>query len=298
MNESKSKNFKKTILKISVSLVLAVALYVMIDKEQFVTSITHLNLLFLPLIFALVVTNYVISSVRWKKLLGIFENSSNIPLTSLIKLYFIGAFFSNFLPTSIGGDVYKAVRLGKVMNDPSKAFASTFMERFSGVVILAVFSSVGLIFTFKMLGVGLFIAFWVCALIGLKSMDLIGSKVKRLEKFVDAVKVYFTRKDILSYAFITSIFVQVCSVFTQHFIFVALGFDIPIAYSFFAFPVIILASFIIPSQNSFGVQDVLYATFFASLGITSADAVSASVIYHLVRLVISLVGGLFYALEK
>ncbi len=293
-----NKNIKKTLIKISISLVLGVILYFMLDKKQFIESISKLNLVYLPLIFGLVVTNYVISSIRWRRLLDVYENASQISLVSLIKLYFIGAFFSNFLPTSIGGDVYKAVRLGKVLNDQSKAFASTFVERFSGVVILAIFSSFGLILTFKWLGVLLFVSFWICALIGIRFIDLLGAKVKKLEKFVDAIKLYFARKDILAYAFFTSIFVQICSILTQHFIFIALGYKIPIGYSFFAFPVIILASFLIPSQNSFGVQDALYATFFLQVGITAAAAVSASVIYHIVRLIISLIGGLFYAIEK
>lgn len=292
------KKYGKLVLKISISIVLMGVLYLMLDKEQLIKNLQSINPSYIPLILGLIVANYVVSSIRWKRLLSIYEGGDVISQTSLIKLYFIGAFFSNFLPTSIGGDVYKAVRLGRVLNDQSKAFASTFMERFSGVVILALLGSLGLIFTFRLVGLGLFILFWVGILVGLKFIDLAGKKVKKLTKFVDALKLYSKRRDILTFALSTSIFVQIFSILTQHFIFIALGFDIPLYYSFFAFPVIILASFIIPSQNSFGVQDVLYATFFSQVGITAVAAVSASVIYHIARLVISLVGGVFYAVEK
>lgn len=292
------KDLKKTILKVGVSVALLGVIFWKIDKKSFVEHIRNLNPYYVLIVALFIILNYVVSSIRWKKLLTIYSGSDHVSLFTLIKLYFIGAFFNNFLPTSVGGDVYKAYRLGKLLNEHSKAFASTFMERFSGVVVLALFSSLGLISTFKWLGVGAFALFWVGIFVGYKMLGMLGKRFPKLGKFTEALDAYKSRKDIVFYALFTSIFVQLFSVLTQYFIFAAMGINIPLGFSFFAFPVITLASFIIPSQNSFGVQDYLYIAFFSQVAVSVEAAVSASIVYHLMRLMISLIGGLFYAVEK
>lgn len=289
---------KKFLLKLLISIVLIVVIYFKVDKNSLFYSISKLNLYFLPLIFFLLIANYIVSSIRWKKLLSIYGEYKEVSLFLLVKLYFIGAFFNNFLPTSIGGDVYKAMKLGGYIKERSKAFASTFMERFSGVVILVIFALYGILSTFGMYGVLLLVGFCVASVCFYFALEIIGKKFSKLKKFTDALFEYRNKKSVVAYALITSVFVQIFSILTQYLIFIALGAQISLGYSFFAFPVIILASFFIPSQNSIGVQDILYGSFFSSVGVPLEIAVSASIVYHLVRLLTSLIGGVFYAFSK
>ncbi|HJR19467.1 MAG TPA: lysylphosphatidylglycerol synthase transmembrane domain-containing protein [Actinomycetota bacterium] len=76
-----------------------------------------------------------VSAFRWKAYLDALE----IPLSysTLFRLYFVGTFFNAFLPTGIGGDAYKAVRLGRGKESLAPAFASVFLDRFAGVVGMA-----------------------------------------------------------------------------------------------------------------------------------------------------------------
>jgi len=60
----------------------------------------------------------------------IHEKSNEVSRLYLFKLYFVGAFFNNFMPTSIGGDVYKVYKLGKKIDSPVVGFSSVFTERF------------------------------------------------------------------------------------------------------------------------------------------------------------------------
>ena len=149
------RKLSTTLIKVAVSLVLLILILSRIDKNLVVSYVSKINLYYFPLVLTFVILNYFISSIRWRKLLSIYGNN-HISLFYLTKLYFIGAFFNNFLPTSIGGDFYKAYKLGSVISDHSKAFASTFMERFSGVLVLGILASYGLISTFGMLGVLIF----------------------------------------------------------------------------------------------------------------------------------------------
>jgi len=61
------------------------------------------------------------------------------------------------------------------------------------------------------------------------------------------------------------------------------------------FPLITLIGFFVPSINSYGVQDYLYDLLFP---VGSGIAIAASIIYHMVRMLVSLLGGVFYALGK
>ena len=109
---------------------------------------------------------------------------------------------------------------------------------------------------------------------------------------------YKGKNKVLLIAFLTSFIVQFLAIFTQYFIFLALGVRLPLFYSLFVFPVITLASFFIPSLNGVGVQDALYVQLFQVVYIIPELALSASILYHLFRLGVSLIGGVLYAAGK
>ncbi|MFC1621916.1 lysylphosphatidylglycerol synthase transmembrane domain-containing protein [Patescibacteria group bacterium] len=100
------------ITKIVVSSVLLGIILWRVDKPMLVENIKLLDLRYVPFIFILIALNYIVGSFRWKALL-IHKNSEHVTVPYLTSLYFIGAFFNNFMPTSVGGDVYKVYRLGK-----------------------------------------------------------------------------------------------------------------------------------------------------------------------------------------
>jgi glycosyltransferase 2 family protein len=77
-----------------------------------------------------------VSAFRWKAYLEALE--LRLSYGTLFRLYFVGTFFNAFLPTGIGGDAYKAVRLGKDAKDSlAPAFASVFLDRFAGIIGMA-----------------------------------------------------------------------------------------------------------------------------------------------------------------
>lgn len=297
--EKKDKNKKlKTALKVVISL--ALILYIVfrkVDKQQLIENFKLMDWRFIPVIILCLIANYVVSSIRWKALL-VQKKAQGVSTWYLISLYFIGAFFNNFLPTSVGGDVYKVYRVSKKVDDAAIGLASVFMERFTGIIMLGL---IALLSMTKTLGFGvLMLVLWfVLGLyIGLFLLKLLGKKIKFLGRVYDSLIIYKFYPKVLGFAFITSIIVQLASIFGQYFTFRALGVTLPVFYSLLAFPIIILAGFFIPSINGLGVQDALYISMFAVVGVPATTAISASIIYHLARLGISLVGGVLYALGK
>lgn len=306
---------KKVIIKVAVSLVLFGLILSQIDRSQLIQNLKLLDIRYVPLIVMLLIGNYIVSSIRWKKLL-IFDNSLEVPVRRLISLYFIGAFFNNFMPTSIGGDVYKVLKLGTLIKSKTNAFIATFMERFSGIIALILISYYGLLTTldfwisllptyvssndvlliiFKFF---LFFGFWVGAIFGFASLRILAKKSIKLGKLYDALVLYKNKQVVLIWAFASSFLVQFMGILTQYFIFKALGVDLPLSYALFVLPMITMASFFIPSLNGVGVQDALYIKLFQVVGVSTELALSASIIYHLLRLLVSLLGGIFYVFEK
>lgn len=309
------KKYLNIFLKVVISISLFYFLFSNIDVNSLFNNFQLLDKRYLFPIFLLILLNYIVSSIRWKHLL-LDRNSEEVSIKYLTFLYFIGSFFNNFMPTSIGGDAFKIYALGKKIKNNALAFTSTFMERFTGVIVLVLISYFGLVktldfwinqlpdaikynsfltITFEVL---LFGGFWIFSFIAFLSLNYLSKKVSFLKKIYESFLIYKEEKKILLIAFFTSALVQLFSIFTQYLIFLALGVQITIWNAFFIFPITTLAGFFIPSLNGLGVQDTLYVHFFGVLGFSKELALSASVIYHLSRLLVSLFGGVLYALGR
>lgn len=297
MKKPEKKNIKNVIIKILVSVSLIGYIFYKTDKSQLASNFSKFDFTLLPLIVILIVLNYIVSSYRWKSLL-VGENTEKASVGYLTALYFVGSFFNNFMPTSIGGDVYKIYKLGKKTGNNYDAFTSTFMERFTGMLLLFIISLVGLT---KFIGYwSLVIGVWCifAAYLGFKVLKRLSKRYKKIAEIVNSFSKYRGKYRVLLIALVTSLLVQLFAIFTQYIIYFALGVRLPLFYSMFVFPVITLAGFFIPSLNGVGVQDGLYMTLFSLVGISTELSLSASLLYHMFRLGVSLIGGLLYALGK
>jgi uncharacterized membrane protein YbhN (UPF0104 family) len=269
-------------------------LFSKIDATSTLAKLKNMDVRFATLVILLLILNYVVSSMRWKSLL-VFPNSDKASLGYLTVLYFTGSFFNNFMPTSVGGDVYKVIKLGKKIGSKTNAFTATFMERFLGVVVLFLISTVSLIRLLGWLSIVAGIGLVISTYLSLYFLKFIATKIKMVQNVIDSVKTYKNEQRVLYAAFGTSFLVQLLAIMGQYFVFNSLGVHPPILYSLFVLPLITLASFFIPSLNGIGVQDALFVSLFSVVGVSSEAALTASILYHILRLVVSLIGGLLYA---
>ena len=74
-------------------------------------------------LIALAVLIFVASTVIFAKRLQLIFEAENIRvrIAELLNLVFIGYFFNNFLPTSVGGDIVKAMCAARVTKQPMKS---------------------------------------------------------------------------------------------------------------------------------------------------------------------------------
>ena len=288
---------KKLMLRLLISVVAISIIYFSVDFSKFLEHLKLVDLAYAPLVLGLLILNYIVSSLRWKALL-IYKNSEKVGVGYLTCLYFVGSFFNNIMPTSIGGDAYKVFKLGKKIGSYTNSFSATFMERFTGVLVLLLISLFSLYWVFGVWTVLMFIWVGLALLIGFKVLKVLGGRFKVLKKIYDSLCKYKGKNNVIFWAIMTSLLVQLIAISTQYLVFLALGVQLPIMFALFVIPVITLASFFIPSLNGIGVQDLLYMNIFAFIGVPQELALSASILYHLSRLLVSLIGGVLLSLGK
>jgi hypothetical protein len=133
----------KLLIRIGVG-VAVLGFIVLRHPEGILDKLSHARPGYLALAFAAILAGLMVSALRWRVYLQALD--LDLPVPTLFRLYFVGTFFNAFLPTGIGGDGYKAIRLGRDRGSLSRAFASVFLDRFAGIVGLSVIGFVSTLF--------------------------------------------------------------------------------------------------------------------------------------------------------
>jgi uncharacterized protein (TIRG00374 family) len=133
----------RVLLQALVSLGLLVLLVVVAQHAEVLKSLKDLQPGVLVFAAGLFVVACVFSSFRWQLLLRHLEVRER--LGNLTALYFIGQFFSLFLPTSAGGDAVRIFEVARSSRRPVQAAVATLQERLLG---LGTSLLIGLVATF------------------------------------------------------------------------------------------------------------------------------------------------------
>jgi len=105
-----------------------------VQTHQLIQIISSIDWLYFFLCFALMPIMLTVSCLKWQMILDLHD--IKIPFFKLIKIYLIGYFFSNLLPSTVGGDVVRSYYSGKIIENQSFSAVAVFIERFSGVILL------------------------------------------------------------------------------------------------------------------------------------------------------------------
>ncbi len=84
----------------------------------------------------------LLATLRWQRVLAALDVRTRV--RPLLSHYMAGLFVSNFLPTTIGGDVLRVSRLAAGNGESPRSFASVVLERLTGWLVLPVISLVTL----------------------------------------------------------------------------------------------------------------------------------------------------------
>jgi len=125
-----------TLLKLGISLVFVALLVRTVSGGDLVSTISRVKPSWLLSSLGVTVLMFFISTLKWHYILRL--QGHRVPFFSLVRQYLIGYYFSNLLPSNVGGDVVRATYIGKTIGSTSTAMVSVFLERVTGLVLLLI----------------------------------------------------------------------------------------------------------------------------------------------------------------
>ena len=117
----------KIILKITISSILIGVIIFNLDLSLVIENIKNINVWAITLVFLISLIQIPISAYKWG--ISLIIHNLYFSFFHLLKLISIGFFFNNFLPTSIGGDVYRIIKTIPDNGYKSRAISSVLLER-------------------------------------------------------------------------------------------------------------------------------------------------------------------------
>lgn len=127
-------------IKISIGIIILYLFYNSIDISKLSIIIKSFGIKELLFICFLVIFRNIIASIRFNILLN---KQEKIPVKTIFIHYFIGAFYNNFLPSSLGGDAIRVLLLHKEGISKTGSFLLIATERtigFYALILVATFS--------------------------------------------------------------------------------------------------------------------------------------------------------------
>ncbi len=263
------------------------------------------------IVFALFFTlvSFFLATYRWQKIsatLGVER-----PFKTMFSHFMSGQFVSNFLPSTIGGDVLRVTRLSMETGKPQNSFASVIIDRFCGWPVLAAISLMGFALspslysngkgaeglTAVLIVGGVLVAFILLSIVA--TLDITSRKLKRAEgvwRYISAINIGLValRKNILhglevvvitfgmQFAMILAAVGAVEALDIQE-----IGFYALMAW----IPLVLIVQVIPISVGGFGVREIALTIAFTTLGVPDGKAVQLGLLLALLNIGVSLIGA-------
>ena len=305
-------------LRIIISLAL-LAFLIYRSKNSFgaiADGIRDLNIYYLIIAFLFYFLAISFIAFRWGILLS--AHGHHIYKPFLWQSALIGFFYNNILPTSVGGDFYRAYDIKQNKDVPAKdAIASVVAERAIGTLtslfLLIISYFLGLFkYLSKNEALGLMIAVLAMALIFvaiffprffrlniLINKFRIFAKIKPgLKDFHGSLMSYRHKIKYLIISFLYSLIIQVFFIISFSSISLALGIGIEFYLFIFVLPFIALASSVPITIGGIGIRENALVFIIVSFGIARGQAALFSLIVLAIILIIGMIGGITYLIKN
>src|ERR1700686_1877180 len=113
-----------------ITLLLFAFLFKSLSWSTLLAAISRANHIFILLSLPVGTLGLIVSAYQWQYLL--LAEQIHVSLLKLVKLYLIGTGFSHFLPTGMGGDVVKALYVGRESGKYAGSASAVVMTRLTG----------------------------------------------------------------------------------------------------------------------------------------------------------------------
>lgn len=297
-----------TFLKIVVSILLLSWLIYSFDwvalRDVFLTA--ELGWLILAVVF--IVISMVVSVEKWSRILQ--AEGINLPWCHLWKFYWIGIFFNNYLPSSIGGDGIRIVMTGRTANNVAGAASSVIIERLLATLGLALTGLVMVPITKSNRYVGWLFIILIIVAAGLLLFLMLGRIPARVAKSDGKISSFVRgflshghalrdqKKMVITVLFLSVLF-QLAVVAVNYAIFRGLHVDLLSWWDLvFIIPAISAIAMVPLGINGYGIREGAYVLLLASYGVAGSVALAASLLFAVLVSFCSLYGGILWLANR
>lgn len=262
--------------------------------------------------FTVVLVAVVVSAWKWGLILR--GRGHAIPFRKLLGHYYVGLFFNNVLPTTVGGDAVRAWATTRETGEVPEAVGSVVSERLLAGVALGVTALLGLPFVGAsprlVAGVLGFLAVDL-VLVGLFLVPRFAERVVTsvlparrsgaravVSRTVNAVRATLANPGLAGRVVALSVLFQVLVAAVNAALFAALGVPVGLARCVVFTPMVFTVTMLPISFSGLGVREAAYAYFFGLGGTPPADGVAASLLFFVVVGLSSLPGAVLFALGR
>lgn len=319
LSEGPAFGGKQWLVRGLVSAVLISVVLYGVDLHALRQIFASIDYFYFSCIVLLSLTDRFLMAYKWHLLLRV--RGVNLSLWAGLKAYLISGFFGAFLPTSIGGDIYRVYYTAKKVQHTDEVVASVVVERAIGIIASATFALFGLIVmvgffsqhfshgnmivTVMLLLAVSSIGFWVSLhekLFALVEHGLERWKHRRIvQKVLRCHRAYIAYKKVdrvLLVFFFLSVIEQSLFSLMNYYAAKAMHMDIGLLYFIGIIPICHIMMRLPVSINAIGVQEGLYVFFFSRLGLTVTEAFSLALLIRVVWLLVHLASMVLYLTDS
>jgi uncharacterized membrane protein YbhN (UPF0104 family) len=286
-------------LRVVVSVGIVVYILVDVDTGDLVRALSRVRVGMVGEALLIYLIGQGLSALKW----GLLGRSVGLSrrFGDYARFYFIGMFFNLFGPSTIGGDVVRALYLGGGRR-PVLAFNSVLFDRASGLALLMAIGAIGFL-AFPQYGlpwpleaavvvggVGLLLGWLTCPwLVRL----LPRSSRARRQVEVDMAPFWRDGRLLLRVSMVAVVFhlSQVC---VQWLLARAAGTAVPFSYCLIMHPLLSVMMALPVSLGGFGVREGGYLYFLTRIDVDDSIAVTMGLLWWVLTLLAGLVGGVLF----
>jgi len=265
--------------------------------------------------FAIFINALLSVALAYRLKLLMSGQNVQLSINDAVYLTFIGYFFNNFLPTSIGGDIAKAHYASMRTDNRAASYAAVLTDRILGLIATLLIAITGIFFIGKAIDnkfiiwmvPGLLIFTVVFMAMILRKSDLAGkppsgksgiiNKIKeKILKLYAAINLYRKSPTLLIKAIALSIGLQAMAIFSVYLFILCIGGDIALFRLFLIIPLVWAVS-MLPSLNGLGVREGAFIYFLKSY-IGHEKAFAVSLLWLGMIMLYSVAGGFFHLIWK
>ena len=286
-------------LRIATTLGIVVYILVDVDRGHLWEAITGVQLPWVAAAIGLYLVGQALSSLKWMML----GHSVGLPgsYREYTRFYFTGMFFNLLGVSTLGGDVVRALYLGRGRR-PGLALNSVLFDRASGLAILMALGSVTLYaypeyrfagplgHAVMAGGMALIVGWWTCP----RLVRLLPAN-NRIRRQVETELAPFWRdKRLLLRVSAVSLVFHLSQVCVQWLLGRAAGVHLSFTYCLVFHPILSVMMALPVSIGGFGVREGGYLYFLTRIDVDDSIAVTVGLLWFAVTAVTGLIGGIVF----